>query len=210
MSPSAPPLQQRFDDATLLVLYTDGLTEATRDSAEGERRLLAVLKGETVCHVSNSAEFISAACLGEPSPDDVAILALNFVQEDRWSFRSDDERTARKVRAELVASLERRRVTEDDLRAAEAIFGELIANVASHAPGLVDVALEWRGSDAVLHVLDRGGGYTQPRPERAGVLAESGRGLWLIEEFGGKVTMQRVRGFGTHVSVAFRAAQYPG
>ena len=46
-----------------------------------------------------------------------------------------------------------------DLKAAELIFGELTANVAQHAGGRIDVALEWRDGIAVLHVIDRGEGF---------------------------------------------------
>jgi signal transduction histidine kinase len=89
---------------------------------------------------------------------------------------------------------------------AELIFGELIANVVRHAPGMVDVALEKRENRAVLHVIDRGSGYPLTAEERTDLLAESGRGLWLIRQLGGGLRVERVPSYGTHAVVTLPIA----
>ncbi|MBC5826804.1 MAG: SpoIIE family protein phosphatase [Candidatus Eremiobacteraeota bacterium] len=62
----------------LLVLYTDGLTEATRNLFEGERLLRTALAGAEIVTVPKPAEFLRSTVLTEGSTDDVAILTLQF------------------------------------------------------------------------------------------------------------------------------------
>ncbi|MGH7660560.1 MAG: ATP-binding protein, partial [Vulcanimicrobiaceae bacterium] len=69
-------------------------------------------------------------------------------------------------------------------------------------PGPVDIALEWQGDRAILHVTDRGGGFTRTKHFSEDPLRESGRGLWLVEQFGGAIEVECVEGYGTHVRVA--------
>jgi serine phosphatase RsbU (regulator of sigma subunit) len=62
---------------TLLVLYTDGLTEARRTVDEDEARLLAVCS--QAARNGMRAADIHAAVLGDfKSPDDTAIMTLRF------------------------------------------------------------------------------------------------------------------------------------
>ena len=71
--------------------------------------------------------------------------------------------------------------------AAELIFGELLGNVARHAPGTVEVFLRWNGPTAVLEIYDDGPGYTIDQAELPDDdFCESSRGLFLIAAFGGK------------------------
>ena len=62
-------------DGELIVLYTDGLIESTRDAHEGERRLHAALRA---AHAGDlrPAQSIHDAVLVDGSRDDVAILAI--------------------------------------------------------------------------------------------------------------------------------------
>ena len=62
-------------DAALIVLYTDGLIEATHDAEEGHRRLLAALHGVDV-GAAHPAQSIHDAVLAGGSRDDVAILTI--------------------------------------------------------------------------------------------------------------------------------------
>ena len=50
-----------------------------------------------------------------------------------------------------------------DVAAAELIFGELLGNVVRHAPGLVEITLDWTAELPVLHVLDNGPGFQSRR-----------------------------------------------
>jgi serine phosphatase RsbU (regulator of sigma subunit) len=65
----------------LLVLYTDGLTEATRDVFEGERRLRAALARQDVVRSARPAAAIGRAVAAE-SNDDVAILTVRVSSAD--------------------------------------------------------------------------------------------------------------------------------
>ncbi|MBD5656717.1 MAG: serine/threonine-protein phosphatase, partial [Candidatus Eremiobacteraeota bacterium] len=61
---------------SLLVLYTDGLIESTRDILEGERRLHAALRDSIVGEVENPAKLLHDLILVDGSRDDVAILTI--------------------------------------------------------------------------------------------------------------------------------------
>jgi anti-sigma regulatory factor (Ser/Thr protein kinase) len=86
-----------------------------------------------------------------------------------------------------------------DVRAAELVFGELAANVAQHAAGQVEVALEWRDGRAVVHVMDRGQGYAAQDGTQTDLLKEHGRGLWLVQRLGAELDVEVLPGFGHHV-----------
>jgi PAS domain S-box-containing protein len=63
----------------LLVFYTDGLVEFTRDALEGEANLLKAASEIAVAGVENPALAIKQRILGDASPhDDVAILTASF------------------------------------------------------------------------------------------------------------------------------------
>jgi hypothetical protein len=64
-------------DDGLLVLYTDGLTESTRDILAGERRLRAVLAGDEIRDAASPADAIRCAML-DSATDDVAILTIGL------------------------------------------------------------------------------------------------------------------------------------
>lgn len=74
---------------------------------------------------------------------------------------------------------------------------ELLGNVVRHAPGAVDIEVEWRGNAPVLHVLDRGPGYdrAQTLPPWLG---ENGRGLYLVSTLTREFTVTRLPGYGSH------------
>jgi anti-sigma regulatory factor (Ser/Thr protein kinase) len=197
--PSARAITVRLHEASLLAFYTDGLTEATRDMLKGEALLKRALCTEAVGYVQSPAEFVERFCLREPSRDDVAILLLNFIESRRWTYDSVDRHAARAVRHEFLDELSAEAFSGADLKPAELIFGELAANVAQHASGRIEIALEWKGRDAVLHVIDHGCGYDISDQRETDLLTEHGRGLWLIQRLGAKLAVETLPGFGTHV-----------
>ena len=71
-----------------------------------------------------------------------------------------------------------------DVDGAELIFGELLGNVARHAPGSIEVRLRWNGLVAILEVGDCGPGYEIEDVHLPGDFAESRRGLFLVAAFG--------------------------
>jgi serine phosphatase RsbU (regulator of sigma subunit)/anti-sigma regulatory factor (Ser/Thr protein kinase) len=196
------PVTAQLEDAQLLVFYTDGLVESTRDPLAGEKLLHEALSTDVVFFVDSPARFIESYCVRGQSPDDVAILALNFVQCRRWAFDSHDWHAARVARHEFVAHIEATAGPESDLKAAELIFGELAANVAQHAAGPVEIALDWRSHRAVLHIIDRGKGYAGCGGPEAELFKEHGRGLWLVQRLGAQLNVEILPGFGTHVQAA--------
>ena len=67
------------------------------------------------------------------------------------------------------------------LDAAELVFGELLGNVVRFAPGPVEIVLNWTHAAApVLHVLDRGPGFTFAPKLPLDLLSERGRGLYIV------------------------------
>lgn len=64
-------------ECSLLVLYTDGLTESTRDVLEGERRLREALARDDIHGSDSAAAAIRRAVLGIAT-DDVAILTVSI------------------------------------------------------------------------------------------------------------------------------------
>ena len=71
-----PSVVCRYEAGALLVLYTDGLIESTRDIIAGDRALRAALAGEAVRTASDVAAAIVETVLRDGAHDDVAILAI--------------------------------------------------------------------------------------------------------------------------------------
>ncbi len=201
-------------NATIL-LYTDGLVESTRNIDEGERRVRAAFCHPATVEADHPAQTIRDAVLFDGSADDVAVFTITIADalgeplrspadstlrtdwSMHWAFDARHARVARDVRELFIAYLRAKGSGDADYAAAELVFGELIGNVARHAPGLVEVEVEWRGNAPVLHVLDRGPGYerneTLPPSE-----SETGRGLFLISKLTREFTVTRLPGYGSH------------
>ncbi len=189
-------------DVDLLTLYTDGLVEATRDIEHGERLLRAAMSHEAVLHTHNAASFMSCLLSSPSRPRRrYQVLTLTMPRSALWSFDADDGRAAQAARDGFVRELRRRASDDSDFAGAELIFGELVGNVVRHAPGPVDVALEWRDERAVLHVTDRGEGFTHEPSSRVDLLREDGRGLWLVEAMGRGLRTDPLARFGNHIEV---------
>jgi PAS domain S-box-containing protein len=190
-----------LDGAQLLLLYTDGLTEATRDVTFGERRLQQVASSEAILFVHNAAEFLCDACLPLDAQDDTAVLTVSFGKRAHWSFDAENAQAAHDARAEFVSELRARSERYSDVDAAELIFGELVGNVVRHAPGPIDVQIEWSAEYPVLHVTDRGKGFIRNPALPLDPLSESGRGLYIISLLARSVRVERIPGYGNHIAV---------
>ena len=198
-----------LDGANLLMLYTDGLTEATRDIAFGEQRLQQVALSEAVLHVRNPAQFICDACLPMDAQDDSAVLTLSFGEPTQWWFDADNAQAAHEARSQFVGHLREHADPDLDLESAELIFGELIGNVVRHAPGPIDVQLSWDGDYPVLHVTDRGRGFIRNPALPLDPLSESGRGLYIIALLAREVRVERIPGYGNHVAAELNIKKAP-
>jgi PAS domain S-box-containing protein len=191
--------------SALVVFFTDGLVESTRDIAEGERRVLAALADTAVADGRAPAAALAARVLDDGVRDDVAVLTLRMPDPPsgasdwtmRWRFDPRDWRRAYDVRETLAETLSAYG-TGVDLPAAELVFGELVGNAVRHAPGFVDVELTWDDDGTpVLHVTDDGPGYS-PRTGLPPDDAESGRGLYIVAQLTREFTVTTLQHRGAH------------
>ena len=197
---------------SLLALYTDGLTEASHDLVEGERRLREALAGSTVALAANPADALAKSVLVEGAVDDVAILTLAVEAgapgARRWFFDSGDAAAAGAARREFVAALREGGGRAEQADDAEIVLVELLANVVCHAPGPCEIALDRSGPLPVLSVLDRGRGrgVTHAGHLRADAFAEAGRGLFIVRSLALDFNAFPRPGGGTHARAVLHGA----
>jgi serine phosphatase RsbU (regulator of sigma subunit)/anti-sigma regulatory factor (Ser/Thr protein kinase) len=186
----------------MLVLYTDGLTEATRDLADGERRLHAAATDPEVRSSPNVALAIHDAVLSDGARDDIAVMTMTHVQHaDRlshWSFDVNDPDMAYAVRTEFLRELEKGGVSPQARGTAALVFSELIGNVVRFAPRWADITLDWNGGRPVLHVLDGGPGFRHAPKLPENLLSESGRGLFIVSRLTSEFHVARRPNGGSH------------
>jgi serine phosphatase RsbU (regulator of sigma subunit)/anti-sigma regulatory factor (Ser/Thr protein kinase) len=192
-------------EGSLLVLFTDGLTEATHDLLAGEQRLRAIIASGAIMDAPNIAQAIGSAVLPLHSNDDVAILTVATAARGasgdvplRWSFDADDATAARAARFEYAADLTRHGISPCDLISAELIFAELLGNVVRYAPGSTEIALTWASSAPVLHVLDSGPGFRHFPKLPIDLLNESGRGLFIVSSLAQEFAVDARPSGGSH------------
>jgi serine phosphatase RsbU (regulator of sigma subunit) len=70
----------RLDEGSAVILYTDGLTEATHDPVEGEERLLAALADPAFAGHPRKAKFLYDRVLPRRAKDDVALLVIEVLK----------------------------------------------------------------------------------------------------------------------------------
>lgn len=113
------------------------------------------------------------------------------LQADASGFRFfiPDAALGHNARAIFRRYLEANATEESDLYGAELIFGELIANVARHAPGELEANLSWVDGAAVLEVRDSGNGFTLgvKLPDDQ---SECARGLFLVAAYGSDLVQE--------------------
>jgi serine phosphatase RsbU (regulator of sigma subunit)/anti-sigma regulatory factor (Ser/Thr protein kinase) len=195
-----------LEPGSLLVLYTDGLTESTHDVVEGEERLERALRDAEAARSPYVARYLHDAVLGGSAADDVAILVVGVrdgTPVRSWRFDPAWNDVARRVRDELI----------DDLRAAgfdherrtnvELVFAELVSNAVRYAPGTIELILERSDDRIVLHVLDRGPGYRVNPNLPSDLYSEFGRGLFLVGSFADRFVVERRPGGGSHARITF-------
>ncbi|MGD0474402.1 MAG: SpoIIE family protein phosphatase [Candidatus Velthaea sp.] len=97
---TAGPAKIQLDEGSVVVLYTDGLTEATRDPLEGEARLRAAVEDEAFADHSRKASFLYECVLANRAKDDVALLVIEL----RRMFPFQPRRTAFAARSDPRAT----------------------------------------------------------------------------------------------------------
>jgi PAS domain S-box-containing protein len=211
-----------IEPGAFLTLYTDGLIEATRDWSLGEARLREAIAAIDPTRGPRAAERLAAAILRGAASDDVAILTLAFASvpssmsggydgapERRWTFNAGDGFAARATQRAVGAALVALGATDQQVCEAELIFAELVGNVVRHAPGPCMVDLDTAGESPVLSVLDRGAGFTLSPRLPIDVLAESGRGLFIVRSLAFEFFADLRPGGGTHARAVLSAQCKP-
>lgn len=199
-------------DGAFLALFTDGLSEARRDTADAERRLRAALDDPRVRESPHPAAAIKEAVYDSlPHSDDVAILVVDVGPArregvERWRFEAQDGDAAARARTAFVDLLRRTGSSEEALFRSELIFGELIGNVVRYAPGEVEVVAVADRFGAVLHVLDRGKGFTLVPRLPSDLLSERGRGLYLVWALSSDFNVDQRPGGGAHARAVLPVA----
>ncbi len=173
-----------------LVLYTDGMVEAERDYDKGMAALEAAIRVEAFSPGGNIAEQIQRRIFAGVRPrDDSAVLfvAITDLQSapastlrQTWKLDAKNESAAHRVKRAVLWHLGEIAAPTSDFAAVEAIVGELVSNVARHTPGDAEVTLECDDRSVALHVSDRGKAFRSTGEHVPDVLAESGRGLFLV------------------------------
>ena len=202
---------------SVLALYTDGITEVDRNLDAAERRLKRAVSA-MVNNISmpSPAEYVRNAVVGyRHTIDDTALLVLQFSaiavarsgndrsrQRKVWRFHSSDAYSARVARQELMRFVRRQTSDADSVFATELIIGELLANTVEHAPGLVEIEIDWSRQEPTLSVIDSGPGLSAlPHDLPHDKLSEGGRGLFLIRSLAKELRISPVGTIGTQVLV---------
>ena len=213
-------LRRRCDDrstaislepGSVVLFYTDGLTELERDPVAGEAGLVAALANMDPS-LDTARTVCTAVVGGRRTQDDIAALALWYeaslsdVSAERrafcWTFDNNDAQAAREARHACVDLLQRAGLNDEHLTSAELVLGELVGNVVRHAPGAIDVWLDLSGRAPVIHVLDAGPGFEINPRLPADVMSERGRGLYIIAALAEDFTAnRRSLDSGSHVRV---------
>jgi serine phosphatase RsbU (regulator of sigma subunit)/anti-sigma regulatory factor (Ser/Thr protein kinase) len=201
----------QLDNSSLVVLYTDGLIEATRDMLAGDAAARAALATDDVWNADNPAAAISDHVL-EEVVDDVAILSIRIEsavvsvtrpagireRDARWTFAVDDQRAAAEARHDIVAALSTRGATEAETALSELVYSELLGNAVRHCRDAVEFALDLSGDAPILHALDRGPGFTYNARLPKDLLTDSGRGLFIVRSLISDLNITRRTGGGSH------------
>jgi anti-sigma regulatory factor (Ser/Thr protein kinase) len=180
-------------DSGLVIFFTDGLIEADRDVIGGLKRVVRAAARPEIANSSNPADALYRAVLRNGNTDDVVVLTLRLEsaaerssytiagpRSRRWAFDTKDVSAAHGARHSFVATLRDAGLRADRLDTAELVFGELLGNVVRFAPGPIEIMFDWSEPAPVLHVLDRGPGFTLVPKLPSDLLSERGRGLYIV------------------------------
>jgi PAS domain S-box-containing protein len=201
----------------VVAVFTDGMIEFSRDIQAAENRLraaVALFVGDTA--IAHPARAIQQLVFGEHGArDDAALLLMQFSDVDAathraepealqkaWRFHSSDAYSAHAARREIMAFLRDLAASAEQLFACELVLGEILANTVEHAPGLVEVTIDWSARKPVVCVRDTGPGLAHLAVRLPGdPLSEDGRGMYLIHALADSVSVKQAAGYGTEIRV---------
>jgi anti-sigma regulatory factor (Ser/Thr protein kinase) len=121
----------------------------------------------------------------------------------KWRFQATSPRCAHDSRLVLMSFLRQHAAADADLFTTELILGELLTNAVEHAPGRIDVRIDWAGDQPTLRVRDAGRGFTAPGSDLPkDLFDENGRGLFLVTTLAPDVHIGPIPGgFGTQITL---------
>jgi len=196
----------RLQTGDAFVLYTDGLIEAQRNIVVGEQRLLRKLADGPI-----EANDVVTDLAGDLRQDDVAVLVLRVTApaaQSLWEFRADNAKSAHHARSAFEAHLRELDLKPAVIHVAVLVFGELVANVVRHAPGPIEVESYLEKDDLVVFVRDRGPRFfARDFKLPSDVMAEGGRGLFLVGEYASLLSVAKRPGGGNEVCVRVPLSQ---
>src|ERR1700681_984907 len=135
-------------------------------------------------------------------------------QITKWRSQATSPRCAHDSRLVLMSFLRQHAAADADLFTTELILGELLTNAVEHAPGRIDVRIDWADDQPTIRVRDTGEGFDtvgSALPEN--LFDENGRGLFLITTLAPDVHIGSVPGgSGTQITLRLpisRATQSP-
>jgi signal transduction histidine kinase len=125
-----------------------------------------------------------------------------------WRVDASDAQNVRKLRCAFTEYLADRASADSDLAVAELVVTELVGNVHRHAPGPATVRLNWDDDPPILTVADTGPGFVAEiaQPD---LLREDGRGLYIVAQLVGEVTVRSSPDSGAEVSVRLPVHRRP-
>ncbi|MGH7683255.1 MAG: ATP-binding SpoIIE family protein phosphatase, partial [Vulcanimicrobiaceae bacterium] len=180
---------------TLLLLYTDGLVEYSRDILAGEAALLAAVGDEFGALSSEPATNIVERVFGvATNGDDVAAMTLYVEPRPMETFEvtaSAVPFTAPFIRRPLESWLSDRGLDADRRFTIISAVGEAIANAIEHAytgtPGIVRLSVRFENN--MVRVFIEDGGVWRPAEKRD----ERGRGIPLMRALMDRVEIRTDR-----------------
>ena len=118
----------------------------------------------------------------------------------RWALSAADAKDAARMRGAFRDYLEQYADPASDLHAAEAVFGELVANCIAHAPA--EIRMEFRWHDRTLVVVDAADRLRHWPFSLDDMRAEATHHAYaLISAFTDRIHLTRDAGGGTRASV---------
>lgn len=192
-------------DAAVL-FYTDGLTEFKRNIARAESAVMqAMTRLVDGARIDHPAAFVQQSVMGDERPlDDTVLLVaqLCVAMRKSWRYDSRSSHDAHVLRRDIAGFMRNFAPADGDLFRAELIIGEVLANTVEHAPGTVNVEIDWTDAHPVITVRDGGPGlarFAEKLP--ADPLSETGRGLFLIASLAVDVHLESQPGHGTSMRI---------